>query len=210
MGTGGRGSWPSVAVFAGFVSLILLLAAGCAGDGGSQRTASVDTSASTDASGAGISVTTAPTSTPASTQASGAASTVGGSSPTTRAGVATSRSGGGTTRSQTTRKTSPTTRRTTPTTKPQVKPKLTVSVVETGNADGRVQVNGGSTCASTCTFSFAKGASITLDPIPIEAHTDWQSSSGQVACDAGNPCTFTIDGDLSITAVFGDQPEEDG
>jgi hypothetical protein len=49
-----------------------------------------------------------------------------------------------------------------------------------------------------------------LDPIPIEANTDWQSSSGQVACNAGNPCSFTIDGDLTVTAVFGDNPEEGG
>ena len=156
-------------------------------------------------------VTADETSSPASTRASRAASTAGGTSPTTRAGAATTRSGGGTIPSPTTRrKSSTTTRRTTTTTKPQVKPKLTVSIAETGNADGRVQVNGGSTCASSCTFSFAKGASITLDPIPIEAHTDWQSSSGQVACNAGNPCSFTIDGDLSVTAVFGDNPAEGG
>jgi hypothetical protein len=187
----------------------MLVVAGCAGDGRSRQTATADTSPGTVTSAAGTSLTTAPTSTGASTRTSRAASTAAGTSLTTRAGTATTRSGGGITPSPTTRRrSSTTTRSTTTTTKPQVKPKLTVSISETGNADGRVQVNGGSTCASTCTYSFAKGTSITLDPIPIEAHNDWRSSSGQIACNAGNPCSFTINADLSVTAVFGDNPEE--
>jgi hypothetical protein len=180
----------------------MLLAAGCAGNGRSDEAAVVETSAV--ASGADTSVTTVPTSTPTSRDAS----TVSGTSATTRAGATTSRPGGGTTRSQTTRKSSPTTRRTTPTTKPEVKPKLTVSVDDSDSVGGRVQVNGGSPCTSTCTFSFAKGTSITLDPIPIEKNTDWRSSSGQVACNGGNPCSFTIAGNLTVTAVFEDNFEE--
>jgi hypothetical protein len=192
-------------VSTGIVSLIALLAAGCAGAGRNEEAAAVETSAGTGASADGTSATTVPTSTPTSR----GASTTGGTSATTRGGTATSRPGGGTTRSQTTRKSSPTTRRTTPTTEPKVE--LTVSIDDPDSLGASVKVNGREpACASSCSFSFAKGTPITLDPIPIEDNFGWRSSGGQIQCDpdSASSCSFTINDDLTVTAKFSADPEE--
>lgn len=190
------------------MALATLLAAGCA-NGRAAGQAGADTSTSTVDPGVGASSTAT---TKQDSQASTTKGATGASPSTTGPRSATFGSGRAAPSSTTRRRNTTTTRRTTPTTKPPVKPRLTISIVENGNANGSAQVSpGGGTCSSSCSYSFSKGTTITLDPDPIEAQTDWVfggPGGGQTSCDAGNPCSFTLDLDTTVQVVFGDTPEE--
>jgi len=210
MGIARTRSYPrrlGVVALLGAVAFTPLLVAGCAGDRKGRAVA--DSTATTPPSGVGASSTTASVTTRADTTTTGSGGTV---PPTSGPGSVTSRSGGGGGASATTRRTRPpsTHRSTTTTTKPPAKPKLTVTIKETGTADGTVKASPGGSCNSSCTYSLAKGTSVTLNPDPIEAHLDWVFSGpggGQASCNGGNPCTVTVNDTMSVQAVFGSPPE---
>jgi hypothetical protein len=203
-GSGPRRS--GAAALVGAVALAPLLVAGCAGD--RKGGAVADSSVSSVESGVGASSTTVSVTTRDGTETKGPGGT---SPPTSGPRSTTSRQGGGGPSTTSRRTNPPSTRRsTTTTTKPKVKPKLTVTIKETGTAEGSVDVSPGGACSSSCSYSFAKGTSVTLDPNPIEAHLDWVFSGpggGQASCNEGNPCTFTINDSMSVTVVFGSPPE---
>jgi hypothetical protein len=194
-----------LAIVIGALVSAMLLAAGCAGNRSDGRAAveavtTLGVNATTESS--------APSTTrkrPRTTVAASTTSPVRGASSTTRRQGLTVTTGSATTKP----KPSPT--KPTATTKPEVKPKLTVIINNTGAAKAQVTVNpGGHVCGGTCHYdSYSKGTKIAFEISgdSIEFFTGWTvrgGASGQTTCDqTDTTCTFFLNDDATVTMNFG-------
>ena len=209
---GGSGRRCSVLLLGGTLSLAMFLATGCAGDRSDGQVAAgeVASTTRTEATGQpGATTGTTKKATSRTTTDTGSASTsgsVGGVTATTRRRpTASTRPGSGTTASR------PTTKPTS-TTKPAVaKVKLTLTIVNNGNVNGAVVVTPGGTCRSTCTFTFAKGASVALAATTetIEDHKGW-TMNGRTICGQGSCDIDRLDGNAAMQAIFAIESEGGG
>lgn len=79
----------------------------------------------------------------------------------------------------------------------------TLNIVKSGNGTGIVEGTVGSLldCEEDCVFSDIEGSSVTLTAIPDSGSTfaGWSGASG---CTTNSICTFTISGDIVVTAQF--------
>jgi Putative Ig domain/Divergent InlB B-repeat domain len=83
---------------------------------------------------------------------------------------------------------------------------LTVTLVQNGTASGRVtSTPAGIDCGTTCSAVFPVGTPINLfASVLTGAFTSW--STGPCAGSTNPSCSFTLNANTSVTAVFGNQP----
>lgn len=80
----------------------------------------------------------------------------------------------------------------------------TVSVVLAGRGAGEVTSSAGIDCPGSCRTSVQRGSQVRLVPTPLGGSTFAGWSGG--GCQGTDPCALTVDGPVTITALFNPAP----